>query len=65
VESLNADKGYDRMAMEMLAGDEIALTDPDTLRATGFLVRVGTNSIAMCGCKRPSSMLARCFSVLR
>jgi uncharacterized protein DUF1549/uncharacterized protein DUF1553/cytochrome c len=39
VESLNADKGYDRMATEMLAGDEVAPTDPDTLRATGFLVR--------------------------
>jgi hypothetical protein len=39
VESLNADKGYDRMATEMLAGDEIAPTDPNTLRATGFLVR--------------------------
>jgi cytochrome c553 len=39
VESLNADKGYDRMIVEMLAGDEIAPTDPDTLRATGFLVR--------------------------
>jgi hypothetical protein len=39
VESLNADKGYDQMAAEMLAGDEIAPTDPNTLRATGFLVR--------------------------
>ena len=39
VESLNADKGYDRMVVEMLAGDEIAPTDPDTLRATGFLAR--------------------------
>lgn len=39
IESLNADKGYDRMVMEMLAGDEIAPTDPDVLRATGFLVR--------------------------
>lgn len=39
VESLNADKGYDRMAIEMLAGDELAPTDPDTLRGTGFLVR--------------------------
>lgn len=39
VESLNADKGYDRMVMEMLAGDEIAPTDRDTLRATGFLAR--------------------------
>ena len=39
VESLNADKGYDRMAMEMIAGDELAPTDQDTLRGTGFLVR--------------------------
>ena len=39
VESLNADKGYDRMIVEMLAGDELAPTDPQTLRATGFLVR--------------------------
>ncbi|MDA1013915.1 MAG: PSD1 and planctomycete cytochrome C domain-containing protein [Planctomycetota bacterium] len=39
VESLNADKGYDRMAMEMLAGDEIVPFDPGNLRATGFLVR--------------------------
>ncbi len=39
IESLNADKGYDRMILEMLAGDELAPTDPDTLRATGFLVR--------------------------
>ncbi|MCI0331611.1 MAG: DUF1549 domain-containing protein [Planctomycetes bacterium] len=39
VESLNADKGYDRMLEEMLAGDEIAPIDPNTLRATGFLVR--------------------------
>jgi hypothetical protein len=39
VESLNQDKGYDRMVLEMLAGDELAPEDPDTLRATGFLVR--------------------------
>ena len=39
VESLNADKGYDRMIVEMLAGDELAPSDPDILRATGFLVR--------------------------
>jgi hypothetical protein len=39
IESLNADKGYDRMIVEMLAGDEIAPTDRDTLRATGFLAR--------------------------
>ncbi|HET6406855.1 MAG TPA: DUF1549 domain-containing protein, partial [Chthoniobacteraceae bacterium] len=39
VESLNANRGYDRMVMEMLAGDELAPEDPNTLRATGFLVR--------------------------
>ncbi len=39
VESLNADKGYDRMIVEMLAGDEIAPGDRETLRATGYLAR--------------------------
>jgi hypothetical protein len=39
VESLNADKPYDRMVQEMLAGDELAPEDPNTLRATGYLVR--------------------------
>jgi hypothetical protein len=39
VASVNADKGYDRMIEEMLAGDELAPDDPDTLSATGFLVR--------------------------
>jgi hypothetical protein len=39
VESLNEDKGYDRMILEMLAADEIAPDDPGALRATGFLVR--------------------------
>jgi hypothetical protein len=39
VESLNDDKPYDRMIVEMLAADEIAPTDHDTLRATGFLAR--------------------------
>ncbi len=39
VASLNADKGYDRMIEEMLAGDELAPDDPATVRATGFLVR--------------------------
>jgi hypothetical protein len=39
IESLNGDKGYDRMVAEMLAGDEIAPGNPDVLRATGFLVR--------------------------
>ena len=39
VESLNEDKPYDRMVMEMLAGDELAPADPDILRATGYLGR--------------------------
>jgi hypothetical protein len=39
VESMNGDKGYDRMIVEMLAADEAAPTDADALRATGFLVR--------------------------
>jgi hypothetical protein len=39
VRSINADKGYDRMIEEMLAGDELAPEDPATLSATGFLVR--------------------------
>lgn len=39
IESLNADKGYDQMVIEMLAGDEVAPNDPATLRATGYLVR--------------------------
>ncbi len=39
IESLNQDKGYDRMVVEMLAGDEIAPADRDTLRATGYLAR--------------------------
>ncbi len=44
IESLNADKGYDQMVREMLAGDELAPDDPDTLRATGFLARNYHNS---------------------
>lgn len=39
VQSVNADKPYDRMIHEMLAGDELAPEDPQTLRATGYLVR--------------------------
>ena len=39
VESLNADKGYDRMVVEMLAADEAAPEDQNALRATGFLAR--------------------------
>ena len=39
IESLNGNKGYDRMVREMLAADEIAPGDEGALRATGFLVR--------------------------
>ena len=39
VESLNQDKGYDRMLLEMLAADELYPTDLDALRGTGFLAR--------------------------
>jgi hypothetical protein len=39
VESLNRDKGYDHMVIEMLAADEISPKDTDALRATGFLAR--------------------------
>ena len=39
IESLNADKPYDQMIVEMLAGDELAPEDPGTIRATGFLAR--------------------------
>jgi hypothetical protein len=39
VEGLNADRPYHQMIQEMLAGDELAPTDPDVLRATGYLGR--------------------------
>jgi hypothetical protein len=39
VESLNNDKGYDQMLVEMLAADELAPENSNALRATGFLVR--------------------------
>ncbi|MBI4606077.1 MAG: DUF1553 domain-containing protein [Planctomycetes bacterium] len=39
VESLDADAGYDRMVLEMLAGDELAPRDKGVLRATGYLAR--------------------------
>jgi hypothetical protein len=38
VESLNADRGYDRMVREMLAGDEIS-SDSEAPLATGYLIR--------------------------
>ncbi len=39
IDAVNEDKGYDRMIVEMLAGDEIAPNDPNVLRATGYLAR--------------------------
>ena len=39
VESVNKDKGYDEMIVEMLAGDELAPNNPDIVRATGYLAR--------------------------
>jgi len=39
IESLNEDKKYDQMLIEMLAADELKPDDWDSLRATGFLAR--------------------------
>ncbi|MEK9948841.1 MAG: DUF1549 domain-containing protein, partial [Verrucomicrobiales bacterium] len=39
LESLNEDKGYDQMILEMLAADELFPLDEERLRATGFLAR--------------------------
>jgi hypothetical protein len=39
VDSLNEDRGYDRMVLEMLAGDEIDPANPDVVVATGYLAR--------------------------
>jgi hypothetical protein len=39
VRSLNQDKGYDRMIVEMLAADEVAPEDDEAIVATGFIVR--------------------------
>lgn len=39
VDAINSNKPYDRMILEMLAGDELAPSDPDTARATGYLAR--------------------------
>ncbi len=39
VESLNEDKGYDQMIVELLAADEFSPEDQSALRATGFLAR--------------------------
>jgi len=39
IDSLNEDKGYDRMVLEMFAADELTPTDESALRATGYLAR--------------------------
>ncbi|MEX0643233.1 MAG: DUF1553 domain-containing protein [Pirellulales bacterium] len=39
VHSLNEDKGYDRMVLEMLAADEVEPENDEDIVATGFLVR--------------------------
>ena len=39
VRSLNEDKGYDQLVREMLAADEVAPSQQDTVVATGFIVR--------------------------
>ena len=39
VDSLNHDKGYDRMVQEMLAADELFPEDDTTWPATGYLIR--------------------------
>ena len=39
VSSLNDDKGYDRMILEMLAGDELAPEDSEVVAGTGYLAR--------------------------
>ncbi len=39
LDSLNQDKGYDQMILEMLAADELYPLNQDKLRATGFLSR--------------------------
>ena len=59
VESLNTDKGYDRMVVEMLAADEAVPNDLDAARATGFLLATGINLIATSGSTTSSNILRR------
>ena len=39
IDSLNDDKGYDRMILEMLAGDELEPENMQVVAGTGFLAR--------------------------
>ncbi len=61
VESLNADTPYDEMLRLMLAADELYPNDLGKLRATGYLARTFSCSIAISGWKKPSSTSARDF----
>ena len=49
IAALNNDTGYDRMIVEMLAGDELAPADPATVRRPAFSFGTGTSSIATPG----------------
>ncbi len=39
IDSLNDDKGYDRMVLEMIAGDELDPKNPEVVAGTGYLAR--------------------------
>ena len=66
VESLNADKGYDRMVVEMLAGDELAPGDREHAAAPpASSPATGTSSTATPGSKARSSTRPRRFSASR
>ena len=60
VESLNADRGYDRMVRAMLAADEIAPDDPDDAAAPpASSSATGTSSTATSGSTTRSSTRPR------
>ncbi len=61
IESLNDDKPYDQMIVEMLAADEVAPLDPNALRRAGSWRAIGIGSIATCGWTPRSSTRPRPF----
>ena len=63
IESLNADKGYDQMIREMVAGDEIAPTILRCFERQDFSRGIITVSIAISGCRIRLSILASASSV--
>jgi hypothetical protein len=65
VRSLNEDKGYDRMVVEMLAADEVAPTDEQNLPATGSSCGTGSSGTTTRGCAIASSTRARRSSASR